>query len=190
MVKFGKEIIKIAEREFADGVLNRNFKKAVLWLGRLIVAKKDYIELEYSFSALMLYKDLISTLTYKEFMNVYPVAKEYNEHKYGWKDYYTTMEYLQDKDLDSRIGQDNAMDLLLNYWSEETHIVGFTAMGIIADCSVKTLGLDPIDELLRPESIPHDSKGNLIGITADGKVHKVPAMSTANKFTVIKGGLA
>ena len=187
MVKFGKEIIDIAEREFADGVLNRNFKKAVLWLGRLIVAKKDYIELEYSFSALMLYKDLISTLTYKEFMNIYPVAKEYNEHKRGWKDYYTTMEYLQDKDLDSRIGEDNAMDLLLNYWSEETHIIGFTSMGIIADCSVKTLGLDPVDELLYPESIPHDSKGNLIGVTADGKVHKVPSMcNNKPKLRVVK----
>ena len=189
MVKFGKEIIEIAEREFADGVLNRNFKKAVLWLGRLIVAKKDYIELEYSFSALMLYKDLISTLTYKEFMNIYPVAKEYDGDKYGFKDYWSTMEYLKDKDLDNRIG-DNAMDLLLNYWSEEIWIIGSTAMGIISDFSVATTGLHPVDELLCPETIPHDSKGNLIGVTADGKVHKVPAMGTANKFTVIKGGLA
>ena len=188
MNKFGKEIIEIAEREFADGVLDGNAKKGVLWFGRLLVAKRDYESARENFETLMLYKDLISTLTYKEFMNIYPVAKEYDGDKYGFKDYWSTMEYLKDEDLDNRIG-DNAMDLLLNYYSEEIWIIGSTAMGIISDFSVATTGLHPVDELLRPETIPHDSKGNLIGV-AGGKVHKVPSMNTANKFTVIKGGLA
>lgn len=59
-------------------------------------------------------KSLMSTLKYKEFINIFPIEKEYDGRKWECKDYYTTIEYLEDKNLDDIIGDD--IDEFLNYY--------------------------------------------------------------------------
>lgn len=47
--------------------------------------------------------DFIGYLTPSEFMNIFPVAKEYNGHKYECKDYFYTIEYLNTLERDKPI---------------------------------------------------------------------------------------
>ncbi len=51
--------------------------------------------------------DFIGFLTPNEFMNIFPVEKEYNGHKYECKDYFYTMEYLNTLERDKPIKDQN-----------------------------------------------------------------------------------
>ncbi len=64
----------------------------------------------------MAVSDFIGFLTPNEFMNVFPVAKEYDGHKYGCKDYFYTRDYLNTLERDKPI-KDQDID--------ESGVIGF-----------------------------------------------------------------
>ena len=61
---------------------------------------------------------LLKKLTIKEIMNIYPIEKSFDGKKYEAKDYYSTMDYLFDKNLDVPIGEE-LFDLFFSYYNKD-----------------------------------------------------------------------
>lgn len=55
----------------------------------------------------------------KNFVNIFPITKEYDGHKWECKDYFSTMNVLSKMDWDKPIGRDNIADLLWDYENDD-----------------------------------------------------------------------
>jgi len=53
-------------------------------------------------------------LTPSEFMTISPIEKEYNGHKWGFKDYFYTRDYINTLDPSKPIGQEEALHFIWN----------------------------------------------------------------------------
>jgi hypothetical protein len=104
-----------------ENLVKNDLKKFVFYgVTYIQQLKKDEIEdVEDLETILMLFQALeqaISKLTYREAMQMFPIIKDYSGHKFECKDYFSTMEYLQDKDLDMPIG-DDLDEFIWNYYN-------------------------------------------------------------------------
>lgn len=86
-------------------------KKLIFYGVKAVNTKKDpeYIireEVEKDFELVNILQNLMATLTPREFMNIFPVEKEYEGHKFGMKDYFYTQDYIKGLDLDKPIKEE------------------------------------------------------------------------------------
>lgn len=89
-------------------------KKAIFYGVKMINTMKDEIldeDLIYNFKLINSIIDMMSTITPKEFINIFPIKKDYKGYKFDTKDYFYTMDYLKTLDLDTPIG-DKILDFL------------------------------------------------------------------------------
>ncbi|GAA0121731.1 hypothetical protein UT300018_10470 [Clostridium faecium] len=112
-----------AYKENEEMDLKPFIKKLIVYGVKAINTKLDpeYIkreEAEMDFQFVSIIKDLMGTLTPKEFMQLYPIAKEYNGHKYSMKDYFYTRNYIETLDQDKPIG-DEMLNFLWEYHNWE-----------------------------------------------------------------------
>lgn len=70
----------------------------------------------------------LSTLTTKEFMQIFPIEKNYDGEKYQMKDYFSTMEMIAGYDAEEAIGFDNIQNFLWDYQNRD--IRDFMVKGI------------------------------------------------------------
>jgi len=70
-------------------------------------------------------KDLIGTITPGEFVNIFPITKDFDGHKYQSKDYFYTRDYIRSLPVDKTIGEStDVMEFLWEYWNWEiTHFI-------------------------------------------------------------------
>jgi len=74
----------------------------------------------------------ISTLTPSELMSVFPIHKDFNGKKTETKDYFSTMEKINEIGLDSVLGRDRAVKLLFNYHNNHVFDYVIAKLGIIS----------------------------------------------------------
>lgn len=81
--------------------------------------KNNYSEedIETYFTLISFVDDMIGLLTPHEFVQMFPIAKAYDGEKYSVKDYFYTMEYIKNMDINSPIGKENASKFLFEYWN-------------------------------------------------------------------------
>lgn len=94
--------------------LNDYLKKVILYGVKFVNAQRvDDIssaeEAECFHMIVMAISDSMGLLTPNEFLNIFPVSKEYNGHKYQSKDYFYTMNYLNSLERDRPI-KDQSID--------------------------------------------------------------------------------
>jgi hypothetical protein len=63
-------------------------------------------------------QELMSTLTPAELFTIFPLKKEYDGKKWQTKDYFYSMQSLEEFGLDTRIG-DSIQDVLWEYWNDD-----------------------------------------------------------------------
>nr|DAM27373.1 MAG TPA: hypothetical protein [Caudoviricetes sp.] len=85
-----------------------DIKKLVFYGVRYVNIKRGHDtsaleEAEGFYEFITAISNFIGHLTPNEFMNIFPVSKEYDGHKYECKDYYYTMEYLDTLEMDKQI---------------------------------------------------------------------------------------
>lgn len=112
------------------------FKKLIVYGVKVVNTKEDpeYIDKETAendFQFASVIKDLMATLTPKEFMELYPIAKEYNGHKYSMKDYFYTRDYINTLDQDKPIG-DEILNFIWEYHNWELTDFNVEIMGYIS----------------------------------------------------------
>ncbi|NWO14670.1 hypothetical protein [Virgibacillus sp.] len=80
--------------------------------------KREYDEILSAFQLASAIKGTMGKLTPKEFMNIFPIAKEFDGDKYEMKDYFYTKEYIETLDQDKPIGE-NVHEFLWEYMNRE-----------------------------------------------------------------------
>ncbi len=75
--------------------------------------------------------NMIGCLTPKEFMQIFPVEKDFDGEKYQCKDYFYTMEYISRLDSNKPIGKDNASEFLFEYQNWDINEYMSAWMGIV-----------------------------------------------------------
>lgn len=96
-----------------------------------LITKDDYEErLEF----ISVVNALIGLLTPKDFMNIFPIVKEYNGHKWGSKDYFYTKEYIDALNQGNPIGsEDKVLEFLWEYYNWEITEFVVSSMTCISD---------------------------------------------------------
>ena len=75
-------------------------------------------ETELQYDLMLLVKHMMSKLKVSEFINLFPIKKEYNGDKFGWKDYFFTVDKLKEYNQDKPIGE-QVDDLLWDYTNDD-----------------------------------------------------------------------
>ena len=159
-----------------------NFKKLIYWsIRHLPYFKTNNVEEKFTYISCL--KDCLKKITYGEFVQMFPIDKEYDGAKWEMKDYYSTMEYLNDKSLDDYI--EDPLELIFEYNNCHIIIFGVEVMSVTSDLNKIQTGIGITEAFMFPDQYPTDSKGNLIGVNAKGKVCKVNNPRSI-KLTVIK----
>lgn len=74
-------------------------------------------EAEVRFNAMSDIMSYMALLTPTEFVQLFPIPKEYDGEKYCQKDYFSTMEMLKEYPVDEEIGEDKIMEFLMEYYN-------------------------------------------------------------------------
>ena len=123
---------------------------------------------------------MISKITYNDFINMFPIIKEYNGHKWECKDYYSTMDFLKDKNLDSIIGLDNVQNLIFEYYNQDILVFGVNQM-IVVDRIVRMMGdkglmerfLEQVDPEGKVDTYTYHKEEGYMQSNKTGKTFKV-----------------
>lgn len=110
-----------AVRNFDIEVVNDNFKRVIFYGIKAINGSREPANYEGYKNTLQLISDmkaLIGKLTPNEFMNIFPVKKDFTGYKYEIKDYFSTMEYISSLDREMPIG-DNVSYFLMEYTNKD-----------------------------------------------------------------------
>lgn len=110
--------------------------------------------------------DLIKSITFEEFINIFPINKEYDGEKYGMKDYFSTIEYLKTVDLKSEIAEE-VENLLSNYYNYKVIQFCVCQMMTISTIVKNTQGRDLFSEFLEEIGVKIDRYSEIQG--NDGK---------------------
>ncbi|ADQ41590.1 hypothetical protein Calkr_2125 [Caldicellulosiruptor acetigenus I77R1B] len=105
---------------------------------------------EFNFADLII--QMISTITPKEFITIFPVKKNFKGHKYQTKDYFTTIEQLKKFDMDKPIGEkviellwdyvnDDITEFLVNYLLAASRLRKFEGKSSLAEEFAQQMGL-------------------------------------------------
>lgn len=89
-------------------------------------------EAEYNFQFAESIKAFMGSLTPKEFMTIFPIDKVYDGRKCGFKDYFSTMEYINTLEQDKPIGGE-IENFLWEYMNSTIHIFLVNLFGCVDD---------------------------------------------------------
>lgn len=125
----------VLEERIHDEENNDLIKQYVLYgvkLINLLSDPTDHDAAVNNFQLASLIQGAMSELTPVEFMNVFSIDKEYDGEKYGTKDYFYTIDYINSLDHEKPIGEEIEM-FLWNYRNRETSQFTMSIMGLISD---------------------------------------------------------
>lgn len=93
----------------------------------------DKKELEADFAFMDNVLMFMSLLTPRELVNIFPITKEYDGEKQGWKDYYYTIDTLKEYDMDKPVGMEQLQDLLWDYQNTDLWLFMGSQFAIMSD---------------------------------------------------------
>ena len=113
---------KVSKRNYYN-LRNKDTEKAIFWGVKYLAFYNNWKELSLADLEIILnefdyIEKLISRITFNEFIQLFPIIKEYDGYRYECKDYFSTMDYLKTVELDQVIGE-NTAELLDNYYNNE-----------------------------------------------------------------------
>lgn len=134
--------------------------------------------------------NMIGCLTPREFMQIFPVEKDYDGEKHQCKDYFYTMEYINQLDKDVPIGSDNVSEFLFEYQNRDINHYMCTWMGIINRMHKAHGGKDITEEFFEENGYPlhtcHEEAGYLIDDNTGEKFEiRRPTKRARKLFSVV-----
>lgn len=109
-------------------------------------------EIEIEFTGISLLDDMIGQLTPREFMQLFPIAKEYNGEKYGCKDYFYCINFINEFGIDNKIG-DKAPIFLFEYWNWDINNYMVYWMEVVSCMNIMQGGKDPLIEFMEEQGV-------------------------------------
>lgn len=92
----------------------------------------SYDEAVSNFNFASAIKQIMGLVTPKEFMNIFPIDKDFKGYKYEMKDYFYTIDYINTLDQDKPIG-DKVLEMTWEYQNMEIMHFTIAIMGFMSD---------------------------------------------------------
>lgn len=121
-----KNVVHARMENEADSHL---IKQNIFYLVKIINMKpkpENYEEAHSDFQLHSILKHLIEKLTPVEFMQLFPIKKEFDGHKYGVKDYFYTIDYIESLEQDKPIK--DGLRFLTEYCNDDIHELNVNMM--------------------------------------------------------------
>lgn len=145
--------------EIEDEPVNKCLAKKIIYYGigylnMVSIEGKTIEDLERLITLNDVLLDLISELTPIEFMTIFPPEKVYDGEKYQSKDYYSTMQALNEFGLNNAIGtRDAALSLLFDYMNTDVMDYNVKNLIIISAINRMNTGKSLMEEFFEKEEI-------------------------------------
>lgn len=170
--------------KFLKDTTNRTVSKKAVYNGikMILTDSQDNLKsqdrVEHQFQIISLVKNVIGNLTPNEFMQLFPIKKEYDGHKWETKDYFYTRDYINNLDINTPIDeQEDPLMFLWEYVNDD--IESFNIRSMLALSKLRqfmghpSLGEEWADmNGLETHTMHQDQKGNKFLIDRQGKVLK------------------
>ena len=177
----------------------KDFSKKFIFLMTKALASKIARKIFYEDSQSVLnvmfsITDMMAGLTPTEFMQIFPIPKEYDGDKYGIKDYFNTMEYVRTFPQDEPIGQEDIMGFLMEYYNWDILEFETRMLSVMSDIRRMDGQMGIMEEFAAENGIPTYSFYEKEGIVVDRqtgevtKVHK-PKTRIPKYMRIMEGGL-
>lgn len=133
---------------------------------------------ETQFQLISHIKSLIGFLTPGEFMQLFPIKKEYDGHKWETKDYFYTRDYINNLDINTPIDeQEDPLMFLWEYVNDDIESFNIRSMLVLSKLRQfmghPSLGEEWADmNGIETHTMHQDQKGNKFLIDRQGKVLK------------------
>lgn len=172
-----------------------NFKHylylAVKFIPKVFDFKNHYDtrEIEQWFKLISDIGNMISQLTPREFLNMFPVEKEYDGQKYQTKDYFFTMDAINQMEIDNPIGE-QVHKFLFDYTNWDINFYMVTWMGIVNRMHQEQGGKDIALEFFEEQGTPlhplYEKDGYLVnGETGEKFKLEKPKNKLKKLFSVV-----
>ncbi len=147
---------KVLKESIASEAGERTLKLKVVFYGvKTIIHQpksKSYKESVGEFQTISALKQVISELTLNEFMNLFPIKKDFKGYKYGIKDYFSTMEYVTTLDPNEPI-RENALMLLAEYMNDDIHRFFVKSVTSLSDLRQHEGHIDMFEEYMASQGM-------------------------------------
>lgn len=181
-----------------NGQDEKEFSKKFIFLVTKVLASRIEKRLSYEDSQGILnvmfsLTDMMAGLTPTEFMQLFPIPKEYDGDKYGMKDYFSTMEYVKGFPQDGPIGEENILDFLMGYYNPDILKFEVGMLSMISGIRRMDGQKGIMEEFAAENSIPiysfYEKEGIVVDRQTGGvtKIHK-PKMRIPKYMRVVEGG--
>lgn len=148
-----------------------SLRNSVFYSIKMIVTyplTKTKKETEVLFKAISFVKNLVAFLTPNEFMQMFPVSKEYDGDRHEIKDYFYTMDYINGMDKNKPIGE-KALEFLIEYTNPDINIFNGMSVTTLSELRQYDGHLDMLEEFVasRGKETPNtfkNSKGDVMYI--------------------------
>lgn len=123
---------------------------------------------------------ILSCLTLRNFVNIFPVEKRYDGEKWEEKDYFYTMDVLSKMDLDKPIERKNMLDFLWGYENRDLRAVCVEYMKAISALYREQTGKSIAEKWCEDNGIRTYTKDMGTGLVKDnqtGAIMKMPEKS-------------
>lgn len=136
----------------------------------------NYEESHSDFEMHSVIKQLVELLTPIEFIQLFPIMKDFDGHKYGMKDYSYTRDYIDNLDQSKPIP--DGLEFLMEYWNEDINKFNLKVMVNISDLRRYEGKQSIASEWTNANGIEthtkhKDSKGNEFTINSRGRTQKI-----------------
>jgi len=171
--------INVVKARIEDEENKRYIKQNALYGVKLINTLPkaiDYEDLVNRFQLVSAIKETMGLLTPVEFVNVFPIDKDYDGYKYEMKDYFYTIDYMNSLDPDKPIGEE-ITKLLWEYQNFEITMFAIDAMSLMSDIrryeQSSLMEEWAIEHGLETHTLHTDEKGKQYLMDKQGKTQKV-----------------
>lgn len=149
---------------------------------------KGYNEALSCFQLASVIKELMGKLTPAQFMNIFPIEKDFKGHKWEMKDYFYTMDYINTLDTNKPIGEE-ILNFLMEYTNREITFFNVEVTGCLSTLRQHDGHLDIFEEFIasqgkETENTFKNSKGEVLYIR-HGKPEKLQKIKSKH-LTIIK----
>lgn len=133
--------------------------------------------------------DMVECLTPNEFMQMFPITKDYDGEKYEVKDYFYCTEYISHMDINKPIGQENGPEFLMEYWNWDINRYMCTWMVIVNRMHQTQGGRDITEEFFESQGVHfttyHEEDGYMVNNVTSER-HKIlkPQKNLKKLFSV------
>ncbi|KAF5059809.1 hypothetical protein DSECCO2_332290 [anaerobic digester metagenome] len=132
-----------------------NLKRSIFYLVKYlncIPKAANYNELQSHHVFIQAANYIIGKLTPAEFMTIFPITKTYDGERWESKDYFYTMQMVQDHGLDTPIGNEEAVfSFLWDYVNRDIRLYMVRCMNIISRFSEFHTGRSTFERFIQEE---------------------------------------